>query len=170
MADEEVEGQQQSGRSPVRLITWAFVLVTFLVIIGIFAKFFFLPSNEMIEQPSAQEQMGPGEYVSLGTTGEFVSNLAPPDDDAFISVNILAELDAERESKESMAIKEEIMALDEYLQQEIQRVLQSRTRNDLNTPEGQDGMSKEILRKVNTQLTKGKVRRIIVNNLLIQAS
>jgi flagellar protein FliL len=167
MAEAE-ETAQAPAKPKGRLIIWVFVAVAFLIIIGVFARLIlFSPSNNPMKatqgQGLAEDEIG--EQISLG---DFLVNLARPDQDLLLSVNIAVELDARRESKIATDLKGEIDNRELELKETIESVLSARSRDEIDSEIGKEGMKKEMIRKLNNLLKKGKVRKVILTDMIIQ--
>jgi len=165
MAEGE-ENQEAPAKSKSRLIIWICVAIAFVVIVGVFAKTVLFPAartQEPIPIPSAVGDNEPGPIIEVG---DFLTNLAKPDEEILISVKIAVELDVKVDSKEAIALMQEIEARSIELRQVVEEVLRKRNREDLATESGRDGMRKEIERKVNARLRKGQIRRVLTNNMI----
>lgn len=164
MANEE-EAKQPQAKSKTRGIILAFVGLAFLLIGAAFVKTFLFPAREepIPGAPSHATSSELGEVIEMG---DFLTNLAKPNEQTYISVRVAVELEAKIGSKEANETKAEIEHRKIELKQVVEEVLRSRNREDLSTETGVEGMRQEILRKINAQLYKGRVKKVMVYNML----
>ncbi len=165
MADGE-ETPKETPKSKSRIVIWVCVFLAFVAIFGVFVKFMFFPEKPepITGTPSAIEIQEPGPVVEIG---DFLTNLAKPDEDSFISIKVAAELDVTPGSKESAELTAELTSRDIELKQIIEEILRERNRESLTGESGLDGVRSEILRKVNARLQKGQIRKIMTYNMII---
>ncbi len=162
-------GDKAPAKSKTRIIIWICLGVAFVAIGFTFVNVLpFSPGTPSVEVE--QPPQGPGAYIPLGSNnGEFITNLAPPDDVMVISVTIKVELEADQaDTKLTEKLTQELEAKDALMQNIVEEVLRTKTKKDLSSLEGVDGMKKEILRKVNANMTEGKARRVLLNSLIVQ--
>jgi flagellar basal body-associated protein FliL len=165
------EGQEKSPqkKSSGRKFIWIGVGLVFVVIVLVAGKYIIFgvgnPEVSIPEDPkrSTVTTSEPGEQVVIG---EFLSNLAKPDEELYISVTVAVEIDAEPGTSESEAVKSELEARSIEIKQVVEEVLRSRNREDLETQTGVEGMRQEILRKINNRLQKGEIRQVLTYNMI----
>ena len=75
----------------------------------------------------------PGPIVEVG---EFLTNLAKPDEDAYISVKVAVELDAEPDSEEATMLMTEMTTREIEFRSVIEEVLRTRNREMLSGESG----------------------------------
>jgi flagellar basal body-associated protein FliL len=165
MADGE-ETPKETPKSKSRIVIWACVFLAFVAIFGVFVKFMFFPEKpEPITGTSSEiEVQEPGPVVEIG---DFLTNLAKPNEDSFISIKVAAELDAAPGSKQSADIAAELASRDIELKQIIEEILRARNRESLTGESGLEGVRSEILRNITARLQKGKIRKIMTYNMII---
>lgn len=165
MADGE-ETPKETPKSKSRIVIWACIFLAFAAVFGVFVKFmFFSRKPEPITgAPSENQIQAPGPIMEIG---DFLTNLAKPNEDSFISIKVAAELDAAPGSKEAASISAEVASREIELKQIIEEILRGRNRESLAGESGLEGVRSEILRKVNARLQSGKIRKILTYNMII---
>jgi flagellar basal body-associated protein FliL len=86
---------------------------------------------------SAIETQEPGPIVEIG---DFLTHLAKPDEDSFISIKVAAELNAVQGSRESADISAELASRDIELKQIVEEILRTRNRESLSGESGLEGV------------------------------
>lgn len=170
-AGEEQTQAPKESASKTRMIIWIGIILAFVLIVGVFARMLIFPPGPQLPQVSENENPAeespapasePGKYAELG---DFLTNLAAPDDDFFISVEISVEIDP-TSTKNQDKVLQEIENRSIEIKQIVEEVLRSRNREHLAEEEGREGMRKEIVRKINSVLTTGKIKNAYTYSMI----
>ena len=148
MANGEEESPKPAGNL-ARKIIWILIAIAFVVIAAVFAKtMFFRPSPEPIGDSGADAggTAMPQERGEVIEIGEYLTNLAKPNEESYIAVKVAVELDGSLEKEKVDEIREELNTRRIEMKQVIGDVLRARNRDDLSTESGLQGLRQEIRR------------------------
>ena len=102
----------------------------------------------------------PGIMHSLGS---LVVNLADQDAATFLKISITLELD-------NLQVQQQVDQRLPKIKDAIISLISSKTSNEIKTPEGQERLKEEILKRTNAILPAGGVRSVYFTEFIIQSS
>ncbi|HIC87496.1 MAG TPA: flagellar basal body-associated FliL family protein [Aquificae bacterium] len=168
MADEnKTQGQKGKGR----LFIILGILLILLGISGLFAyKTLFSEKENPIEKAKKEELKKIEEEIKkaekpgiMYNLGSLIVNLADQDAVTFLKVSITLELD-------NLQVQEQVEQRLPQIKDAIISLISSRTSNEIKTPEGQEKLKEEILKRINAILPAGGVRNVYFTEFIIQSS
>ena len=152
---EEVREETGGGKKKVIL----FVIPFLLILLGGGAAYFFLLNKSKKEE---KPKVAPPEVgVMYKLEPAFIVNLADPEITVYARVSITLELANQK-------VLLEVQKREPIIRDAIIEVISSKTSNDLRTPEGRERLKLELLKRINTILTKGGVRNLYFTEFVIQ--
>ncbi len=157
---EEVKETEEKGGGKKKLFLLLFLLLILLGAGGGAAYFFLLGKEEKKEEQKpkvAPEEIG----IMYKLEPAFIVNLADPEATVYARVSITLEV-ANQETLLEVQKKEPI------IRDAIIEIISSKTSEDIRTPEGREQLKLEILKRINTILSKGGVRNIYFTEFVIQ--
>ena len=160
MAEEtKEEVKQQKGGKKKLFILFALFLVVLLA--GGGAAYFFLfgkKDTKEEKKPSLSEQeVG----IMYKLDPAFIVNLADPEATVYARVSITLEL-------ANQEVLQEVQKKEPMIRDAIIEIISSKTSEELKRPEGKEQLKMEILKRINTILTKGGVRNVYFIEFVVQ--
>ena len=151
------EVREEAGGGKKKFILLAIPLL--LILLGGGAAYFFL-----LNKPKKEEKpkVAPPEVgIMYKLEPAFIVNLADPEITVYARVSITLEL-------ANQQVLLEVQKKEPIIRDAIIEVISSKTSNDLRTPEGRERLKLELLKRINTILTKGGVRNLYFTEFVIQ--
>ncbi len=160
MAEENKEAVEEQKGGKKKL----FILLIFLVILlaggGIAYFFLFGKKEEKKEEQKprlAEQEIG----IMYKLEPAFIVNLADPEATVYARISITLEL-------ANQEVLQEVQKKEPVIRDAIIEIVSSKTSEDLRKPEGREQLKMEILKRINTILTKGGVRNVYFTEFVIQ--
>lgn len=160
MAEEsrEVAEEQQGLRKRLFLLL-ALLLIIFLASAGI--AYFFYFSKEEKSTETQPQILGKEVGIMYKLTPPFIVNLADPEATVYARISITLEL-------ANLQVLQEVQKKEPIIRDAIIEIISNKTSEDLRKPEGREQLKMEILKRINTILTKGGVRNVYFTEFVIQ--
>ena len=176
MAEEKKEGQEkgaqeQKSKGRGKLFIILGILLILLGGAGLFAyKTFFTKKENPVEKAKQEELKKIEEEIKkaekpgiMYNLGALIVNLADRDALTFLKVTITLELDNQQ-------IQQQVEQRLPQIKDAIISLISSKTSNEIKTPEGQEKLKEEILKRTNAILPAGGIRNVYFTEFIIQSS
>lgn len=98
---------------------------------------------------------------------DFVVNLAPPDENTFLKVDLALGITNENDQHVKLILKELDARRDE-LKDLVNMVLTSKTKSELATIQGKENVKSELVRRINEVLQSGKIQSVYFRQFTFQ--
>ena len=177
MAEEKKEGQEnqekkeEQAKGKGKLFIILGLLLVLLGVGGLFAyKTFFAKKENPVEKAKKEELKKIEEEIKkaekpgiMYNLGSLIVNLADQDAATFLKVSITLELDNQK-------VQQQVEQRLPEIKDAIISLISSKTSSEIKTPEGQEKLKEEILKRVNAILPAGGVRNVYFTEFIIQSS
>ncbi len=161
MAEENKEAvEEQKGGKKKLFILLALLLV--LLLAGGGAAYFFIFGKQEEKKEEQKPKLAEQEVgVMYKLDPPFIVNLADPEATVYARISITLEL-------ANQQVLQEVQKKEPVIRDAIIEIISSKTSEDLRKPEGREQLKMEILKRINTILTKGGVRNVYFTEFVIQ--
>jgi flagellar FliL protein len=143
------------------------VFLLFALLLGAGTFFLFLKQ----EDPLALVQVSPttGEFrpAQSWPLSDFVVNLAPPDENTFLKLDLALAI-TPGEEQEVKLIQRELDARRDELKDLVNMILTSKSRGELATTQGKENLKQELVRRINELLHAGEVETVYFRQFTFQ--
>ena len=156
MPEESPQQQEQKSGSHKGLLI-AVGILAILVVAGVGAVYVMAKGgNSTVENTGNTDGNSAGKEPHSWNLGSLIVNLAPPDDQTFLKV----ELSFGYQSKQEAQFSGELEKRRDQLLDLINMTLSSKKYGEINNVHGKTQLKEEIIRRVNETLTTGKIDEI----------
>jgi flagellar FliL protein len=166
MAEEDSKVEQPVKKGKGGLII---IILVLLLLAGGGAAFYFLvlhkpPAEESVLDPelpvtAAKPQAEPGPIVPYSS---FLVNLADAGGKRYLKFSLSIELSKHKN------FQQEVEHKDAKIKDIIISIISSKTFEEINSPQGKIALKQEILRRLNTVMTGGKVEDVFFTEFVVQ--
>lgn len=183
MAEEADNKTEKAGKKSGKSLIFIILIVVILAGAGVGGNFF-LFGNKATEEhgvntsavpdviPVAQIPQNynvgniaePGPIVSYPS---FIVNLADAGGNRYLKITIALELTKDN-PKEKNSFQSEVEAKEPKIKDIILSILSSKTYEEISTPQGKIALKQEILRRLNTIMSGGKIVDIYITEFVVQ--
>ncbi len=170
MAKKEVDGEnpevpEEGGKKSKKLLIIIVVFVLLLLGGGGFGVYYFFlapkpPSAEELAKIEAEKNKKL-EFLPVFALKPFVVNLADGKGRRYLKVSMKLELSSDE-------LSEEVEKRQPQIRDVILTLLSSKTSGEVNSMEGKFLLREEIIKRVNTFLTTGKITKIYLEEFVVQ--
>jgi len=160
MAEETKETvEQQKGGKKKLFILLALLFV--LLLAGGGAAYFFLFGKKDTKEEKKPSLIEQEVGIMYKLDPAFIVNLADPEATVYARVSITLEL-------ANQEVLREVQKKEPMIRDAIIEIISSKTSQELKKPEGKEQLKMEILKRINTILTKGGVRNVYFIEFVVQ--
>jgi flagellar FliL protein len=165
----EVATNQENGTKNAGTRGWLaiglFLLFTLALGGGVF--FLFLRQDDPLALVQASSDSGEFRPAQSWPLSDFVVNLAPPDENTFLKVDLSLAI-RPGEDQEVKLIQRELDARRDELKDLVNMILTSKTRGELATTQGKENLKQELVRRINELLQSGEIQSVYFRQFTFQ--
>ena len=158
MAEEVKEPEAGGGKK--KLILFLLLFIILLAVAGGGAYFFLFAKKDKKEE-KAPRVAPPEVGIMYKLEPAFIVNLADPEATVYARISITLEVANQK-------VLQEVHKKEPVIRDAIIEIVSSKTSSELRTPEGREELKLEILKRINTILSKGGVRNVYFTEFVIQ--
>ncbi|WP_461831581.1 flagellar basal body-associated FliL family protein [Aquifex sp.] len=158
MAEEVKEPEAGGGKK--KLILFLLLFIILLAVAGGGAYFFLFAKKDKKEE-KAPRVAPPEVGIMYKLEPAFIVNLADPEATVYARISITLEV-------ANQQVLQEVHKKEPVIRDAIIEIVSSKTSSELRTPEGREELKLEILKRINTILSKGGVRNVYFTEFVIQ--
>jgi len=160
MAEEVREAEERSGGGKKKLILFLLLFIL-LASAGAGAYFFLLAKKEEKKEEQAPKVAPPEVGIMYKLEPAFIVNLGDPETTVYARISITLEV-------ANQQVLQEIQKKEPIIRDAIIEIVSGKISDEIRTPEGREQLKLEILKRINTILTKGGVRNVYFTEFVIQ--
>ncbi len=150
-----------------------FIILALIIILAVAAAGYFLffkkdhakedtAQQTTSSQPTAQNDTSATEPGPIQEYPTFLVNLADAGGNRYLRINVSLELSKEK------TFQAEVVSKDPRIKDIILSILSSKTVDEINTTQGKIALKQEIMRRLNTIMTGGRIVDIYITEFVIQ--